>query len=95
MATSTSHPGLKSPVGVSTPVIQLMERRHTHTLRRNVTLAEAEIQRDAAVLGQLPAECVELRKALDAAYTKLSALMLRHQPSRRLARPAQKCGQDQ
>jgi len=34
MATSTNRPGLKSPVGVSTPVNQLMERRHTHTLRR-------------------------------------------------------------
>jgi hypothetical protein len=41
---------------------------------RDDTLAEAETQRDAAVIGQLPAECAELRKALDATRGEMSAL---------------------
>ncbi|KAI0291125.1 hypothetical protein BC826DRAFT_970111 [Russula brevipes] len=41
---------------------------------RDDTLAEAETQRDAAVLGQLPAECAELRKSLDATRAEMSAL---------------------
>jgi ABC-type transporter Mla subunit MlaD len=41
---------------------------------RDDTLAEAETQRDAAVIGKLPGECAELRKALDAIRAEMSAL---------------------